>query len=264
VAEQGALKARVLVVDDEPNVRTILCNYLRDAEYDTLEACNGAEAVDAALRTRPEIVLMDVTMPEMDGLAACTRIKTEPRLASTQIIICTARSARQDLIEAIKAGADDYIIKPFQRDMVLTKVERARERGQTPRPFLSPVGSERRTAPRKPVTWSVTWEASTCQSAFKCRVIDVSMRGIAFEFPGCKVCTIGEGSQLLPHWPPGQVVDFILAISRDVLLEVKGTVAYATPIAGRREMEKVGVEFRELPPHVASLITDYVDGKLKL
>jgi len=259
-----AFKGRILVVDDEPNVRAILCNYLREAEYETFEAGTGSEAVEAAKQRLPEIVLMDVTMPEMDGLTACTKIKAEPTTSSAQIIICTARSARQDLIEAIRAGADDYIIKPFQREMVITKVERARERGQTPRPFLSPVGSERRKAARRPVTWTASWESQLCQSAFKCRIIDISLRGLAFEFPGCKVCTLGEGSQLLPHWPLGQVFDFIIAVSRDVLLEVKGTVAYAAPLPGRRDIEKVGIEFRELPPHVATLITEYVDGRLAL
>ncbi len=256
-------QGRILVVDDEDNVRGVITAYLKGAHYDVIEAKDGVEAVRLAKQHHPAVVLMDVTMPEMDGLQACEKMKSDPDLIGMQIIICTARSGREDLMKAIRSGADDYIIKPFDRELVLTKVSRALSHHETPKPRLAPSGDRPSRAPRRTVRWSVTWHSPRCQSAFKCRVYDISVSGLAFEFPGCKVCST-EGGQLLPHWPSGTVIDLIIALNTDVLLEIQGTVARIEPVAGSRGLEKVGVRLHDLEPHAAALIQEYVDGKLEI
>ena len=254
-------QGRILVVDDEDNVRAVLSAYLKSAGYDVIEGKNGVDAIRLAKEHHPSIVLLDVTMPEMDGLQACEKLKSDPDHIGIQVIICTARSGREDLMRAIRAGADDYIIKPFDRELVLTKIARAQTHHETPKPRLAPSGERPTRAPRRTVRWSVTWHSPRCQSAFKCRVLDISVSGLAFEFPGCKVCS-SEGGQLLPHWPSGALIDLIIALNTDVLLEVQGTVARIEPVAGNRLLEKVGVRLHELEPHAAALIQEYVDGKL--
>jgi hypothetical protein len=159
-------------------------------------------------------------------------------------------------MEAIRAGADDYITKPFTREGLLEKVAKARSRHETPKPAMA---RDRRTSPRRSARWTVTWQSPACQSSFKCRVIDISTAGLAFEFPGCKSCTAGEHSQLGPHWPEGTTLDLIIALCTDVLLEVRGTVART--IAGAAA-EQVGIRFEGLEPHATAIIQRYVDGHL--
>ncbi len=112
---------RVLITDDALFMRVTLKNILTKNGYEIAgEACNGLEAVQMYQSTRPDVVTMDITMPEMDGISAVREIKKfDP---NAQIIMCTAMGQKTMVMEAVQAGAKDFIVKPFQPDKVLEAV----------------------------------------------------------------------------------------------------------------------------------------------
>lgn len=113
---------KVLVVDDAAFVRAKNTKLLSEHGYAVNEASNGAEAVAKYLEWRPDVVLMDITMPTMDGITAVKEIRQHDKNA--KIIMCTALGQQAMVIEAIKAGAKDFIVKPFQPDRLLEAVRK--------------------------------------------------------------------------------------------------------------------------------------------
>jgi CheY-like chemotaxis protein len=114
----------VLIADDEPAVRKLLCRML-DGDYNVIEAQNGREAVNMAGSHKPDIVFMDMMMPEVDGLSACHAIKTNESTREIPVVMLTAIS--YDLnkkLSADVAGADGYVTKPFTRQSLLEEMRR--------------------------------------------------------------------------------------------------------------------------------------------
>ncbi len=105
-------KKRILIADDEPNIRSVVARML-DKDYIILEAANGKEAVDIAGRERPDIILMDLMMPEMDGYTACSLIKADQATKMIPVIILTAIGHEFNRKFAMEMGADAYVTKPF-------------------------------------------------------------------------------------------------------------------------------------------------------
>ncbi|HEY8415703.1 MAG TPA: response regulator [Thermaerobacter sp.] len=115
--------ARILVADDAAFVRLRLSALLTEAGHTVLEATNGQEAVEQYKRERPDLVLMDITMPVMDGLAAIEAIRQfDPQ---ARIIVCSSLGQQAIVLRAIQSGARDFIVKPFQPERVLGAVARA-------------------------------------------------------------------------------------------------------------------------------------------
>jgi class 3 adenylate cyclase len=113
---------RVLVVDDDWLNRELLEAYLGDAGYGCEAAADGQEAVERAVASPPDLILLDLQMPRLDGYEVCRRLKANPQTQFVPIIIVTAREADEEKIQAIEAGADDFITKPFNSIMLLTRV----------------------------------------------------------------------------------------------------------------------------------------------
>lgn len=113
---------RVLVVDDQVDNRTILRDLLGSAGIQVLEAENGAIGVEMAMDLQPDLILMDIQMPEMDGYEASRRIKAVPALAAVPIIAVTSYALSGDDEKARAAGCDDYVTKPFSPRALLVKV----------------------------------------------------------------------------------------------------------------------------------------------
>ncbi len=101
---------RILVTDDEEQMRDLLVSNLEKEGYETVTASNGLEAIERLKEETFHLVLLDVMMPELDGLTACMRIR---EFSNVPIILLTARSEELDRIHGLKIGADDYITKPF-------------------------------------------------------------------------------------------------------------------------------------------------------
>ena len=113
---------KILVVDDDPDIVEILRYNLSLAGYDVKAASNGKEAIKKAKIFIPEIILLDVMMPEMDGIEACRLIREIPSLNNTHIIFLSARNEDYTQISAFDAGADDYISKPVKPKILLKKI----------------------------------------------------------------------------------------------------------------------------------------------
>ncbi|WP_174726981.1 response regulator [Mesobacillus harenae] len=115
--------ARVLIVDDAKFMRITLSNILKKANHEVAgEAENGLEAVRLYRELKPDIVTMDITMPEMSGLDAVREIKIiDP---DAKIIMCSAMGQQKVVVEAIEAGAKDFIVKPFDESLVLESIDK--------------------------------------------------------------------------------------------------------------------------------------------
>src|SRR5688572_18476590 len=113
----------ILIVDDEPVGRKTLEALLLTQNYELAFASNGQEALAQAEALRPDLILLDVMMPELDGFETCRRLRTHPQLAEVPIIMVTALDDRDSRLEGIAAGADDFISKPFDRVELRTRVQ---------------------------------------------------------------------------------------------------------------------------------------------
>ena len=105
---------KILVVDDDPNIVELLQYNLTKEGYEVTSAENGQEAINTALKVKPDIILMDVMMPVMDGIAACRHMRELPDFRDTYIIFLTARAEEFSEVAAFEAGADDFITKPIK------------------------------------------------------------------------------------------------------------------------------------------------------
>jgi two-component system, cell cycle response regulator DivK len=113
---------RILVVEDQEDNRMILRDLLEHAGYEVLEAVDGAEGVRLAGAERPDLILMDIQMPSIDGYEATRRIRAQPGLAAIPIIAVTSYALSGDDEKAHAAGCDDYVTKPFSPRALLAKV----------------------------------------------------------------------------------------------------------------------------------------------
>ena len=113
--KENHLGSRVLIVDDEYIGRETLQSVLEAEDYELEMAENGPQAIEKAKRLLPDVILLDVMMPGMNGLEVCQRIRNDPQIAEIPIIMLTALNDRESLLDALKAGADDFISKPFDR-----------------------------------------------------------------------------------------------------------------------------------------------------
>jgi len=108
-------KSTILIVDDEPFGRETLESILEPEGYDLVMAENGYQAIEKALAVQPDVILLDVMMPGMNGFEVCRRIRSEKQLAEIPILFLTALDDRQSLLSGLEAGADEFISKPFDR-----------------------------------------------------------------------------------------------------------------------------------------------------
>ncbi|MDH4179671.1 MAG: response regulator [Armatimonadota bacterium] len=111
-----AAKWRILVVDDEEAVRTLAVACIRHGlgeQHEALEAHDGEEAIAAAERERPDLILLDIMMPRMDGFEACRRLKRSATTKDIPIVFLTALGAEKDVGEGLALGGDGYVVKPF-------------------------------------------------------------------------------------------------------------------------------------------------------
>lgn len=114
---------RILLVDDEPDILEILEYNLVQTGYQVITASNGKEAVKQAKKHSPQLIIMDVMMPEMDGMEACEQIREIPELKDVIITFLTARSEEYSQVAGFEAGADDYITKPIKPKLLISKVK---------------------------------------------------------------------------------------------------------------------------------------------
>jgi DNA-binding response OmpR family regulator len=122
--------ARLLIVDDEPNLRHSLSYALRQEGYEVATAEDGERALDLFKTGRPDLVVLDVMLPKMDGLAVCRAIRRE---SDVPVIMLTARSSELDTVVGLEVGADDYLAKPFSTVELIARIRAALRRAAAPR-----------------------------------------------------------------------------------------------------------------------------------
>ena len=114
---------RILLVDDEPDILEIVGYNLTAEGYQVITAENGIEAIATAKKEKPHLIILDVMMPEMDGIEACEKLRKIPELSDTIITFFTARGEDYSQVAGFEAGADDYITKPVKPKVLISKVK---------------------------------------------------------------------------------------------------------------------------------------------
>ncbi|MEK9609013.1 MAG: response regulator transcription factor [Flavobacteriaceae bacterium] len=114
---------KILLADDEPDVIEIIKFNLDQEGYQVKTATNGSEAVKKAKKTFPHLIIMDVMMPEMDGIEACEILRKDPKFNNTIIMFLTARGEDYSYVAAFDAGADDYVTKPIRPKILVSKIK---------------------------------------------------------------------------------------------------------------------------------------------
>ena len=114
---------KILIADDEHNIRHILDFSLHSEGFDVVAAANGEDAFTLAVSENPDLIILDVMMPGQGGMETCRQIKADERVANIPVILLTARASRQDREEGKAAGADEYITKPFSPQKVINAVQ---------------------------------------------------------------------------------------------------------------------------------------------
>lgn len=116
-------KKRILVVDDEPDAVELLEHNLRSQGYAVSTAADGFEALQKAATTIPDLIILDLMMPELDGLEVCKRLRGDPNTARVNILMLTARTTEIDRVLGFELGADDYVVKPFSLRELMLRVK---------------------------------------------------------------------------------------------------------------------------------------------
>jgi twitching motility two-component system response regulator PilH len=113
---------KILIVDDSPTERHVLNEMLSKAGYEVIASDNGEDAIMKAKRDRPDVILMDVVMPGLNGFQATRAISRDPQTRSIPVILCTSKSQETDKIWGMRQGARSYIVKPVNKDELLAKI----------------------------------------------------------------------------------------------------------------------------------------------
>jgi two-component system alkaline phosphatase synthesis response regulator PhoP len=129
-ADSTAQHAKILIVDDEEDILDLLAYNFEQEGYEVLRAMNGEEAIEVAVATRPDLIILDIMMPKMDGVSACLALRATPGLEQVAIIFLTARAEEYSEVAGFEAGADDYICKPIKPRVLKSRVRAMLRRNQ--------------------------------------------------------------------------------------------------------------------------------------
>ena len=132
MVSKECVRPKVLVVDDEPEAVELVEFNLRQGGFDVAVAADGAEALKKARGLMPSLIVLDLMLPEVDGLEVCKMLRRDSATAKVPIIMLTAKAAEIDRILGLELGADDYITKPFSPRELVLRVKRILQRGQAP------------------------------------------------------------------------------------------------------------------------------------
>ena len=117
--------ARILLVDDEPDVVCVMGRSLTLEGFNVITANNGHECIEKAHAEMPDLILLDNVMPKMDGITALLKIKESTKTKNIPVIVVTALADEQNILQALEAGAQTYVLKPFDYELLLEEIEKA-------------------------------------------------------------------------------------------------------------------------------------------
>jgi two-component system KDP operon response regulator KdpE len=130
------MAARILIVDDEPNIISTVAALLRAKGYDVLTAMTGRAALATVERNGPDLIVLDLGLPDIDGVEVCVAVRQS---SGVPILVLSARGAEGDKVRALDAGADDYVTKPFGAEELLARIRAALRRVESPSPASEPI-----------------------------------------------------------------------------------------------------------------------------
>ncbi|HEY5298590.1 MAG TPA: response regulator transcription factor [Verrucomicrobiae bacterium] len=148
-------KIKILIVDDEPDAIELLEFNLKQAGFEVAAAEDGAEALRKAKSYAPNLIVLDVMLPELDGLEVCKLLRRDPATATLPIIMLTAKAAELDRVLGLELGADDYITKPFSPRELILRIKKILERGKTVSKKIErfDIGELKIDVPRHQASW---------------------------------------------------------------------------------------------------------------
>ena len=117
------MQKKILVVDDDPDQREVICSSLKEAGFDIGTATNGIEGLKMARAGSPDLIVLDVMMPDMDGFAVCVTLREDDATASIPVLMLTGLCSYISQLTGLESGATDYLVKPFKPEQLLSKVE---------------------------------------------------------------------------------------------------------------------------------------------
>lgn len=132
----NAFKQKILIVDDEPDILELIEYNLQKEGYQVFTARNGEEAIAEAKKVLPDLIILDVMMPKMDGVEACLRLRAMPQFKNTFIVFLTARNEEYSEMAGFNAGADDYIAKPIKPRILVSRINAIMRRSLQPAEVL--------------------------------------------------------------------------------------------------------------------------------
>ena len=115
-------RKRILIADDEPDIITLLVSILKSEDYDVITASDGAEALMAIKTSHPDVVILDIMMPKLDGMQVLQKVREDAEISSIPVIMLTAKASDKDILSGYKYGANYYIPKPFEISDILEGV----------------------------------------------------------------------------------------------------------------------------------------------
>jgi len=133
------MPARILIVEDDPDIAELVARYLDKAGYATMRLSSGRDALDAVRATPPDLIVLDLMLPQMDGLEVCRALRAKDKTAAIPIIMLTARAEESERIVGLEMGADDYLAKPFSPNELVARVRALLRRAQRVAPATGPV-----------------------------------------------------------------------------------------------------------------------------
>jgi len=125
-------RTKVLVVDDEADIRELVRLNLAREGYEVADCETGEQALSLARTTRPDLIVLDLMLPGMDGLEVCRRLKADPRTSHILVVILTAKGEEADVVAGLEIGADDYVTKPFSGKVLVARVRRLLRKATEP------------------------------------------------------------------------------------------------------------------------------------
>lgn len=169
------MSVRILTVDDSKAVRIIVKKSFKKYAVEIIEASNGVEGLAHAAKETPDIILLDVTMPVMDGVEMLTKLKADPALKGIPVIMLTAEAGRENVMKIAKIGIRDYIVKPFKEDVLAEKVSRV-----VPIQLKEAVVEGGADAPPKENPWEKNFDSddSALVVSFPADVDEAAVKGI--------------------------------------------------------------------------------------
>ena len=125
---------KIVLIEDDPGIRTVIRLALKGAGFTSIcETGTGTDGLALVQREKPALVILDLMLPGMDGLAVCSAIRRNPSVSGTPIVMLTARTAEEDVVRGLELGADDYITKPFSNAILVARVKAALRRTAPPK-----------------------------------------------------------------------------------------------------------------------------------